>query len=483
MATTLPTEIEIPAPEAVRDQVLDDIRLLSISAGLPEPDVSEGSDHWVDASAMANATAILAAHVKRSELERDVLTATGAQLDEIRESLGIPELEPSSGSGLVTCAVSGSVTVPTGLEFVAPSGARGRVTAGATVTNGQTVPVVMVATGDATNLATGTKVRWASPPVNLLVEGTVASPGFTGGKDTEDDERKRERILNRLRFAPAAGNWSDLREKALEATIAISDAFVFPALGGPASVKVAVAAAPAANGSREVLSGPLDAIRAVYAAEFPDEVLIVVQSVDDLDTDVALLVVALDGHWLDDVPWPSLVSSAPVTVSASPAPTATVFTTNATVAPTAGKRIAWWDAAAQTFTTATIASVSGAGPWAITLSGSGFAGIAAGDYISPAPVEAAAYATAWKAAVGGLGPGENTTDGSRLPRARRRPDISEGGAPVALTLTQLAELQDAIVGISDISYAYRSVSTPTVPGATTDAPRILKSRRFGVYAS
>jgi len=242
MAQLEPGKIYIPAKAGeIRDDMLTDIRLELLRNGVTNPPVQPNTDWYVLATALENLAQLQYYNIRISDEDSSVLTAGEDRLKELRDAYGLPEVQPgpSSGKIKITLPVGASSTVVDGTQFVLPNGLRGKV-AGTypAVSNGSILDVVTIDRGSNTVLAGGQKVRFVNPPLNVAVEATVEAPGLVGGSDVEDQERLRTRILNRLRNVPAGGNWGDVREKTLNALAAVSDAFVYPALGGPGSYKV-----------------------------------------------------------------------------------------------------------------------------------------------------------------------------------------------------------------------------------------------------
>lgn len=487
--TTLPTNIELPTPEELRQDVLDDIVLVSLQTGREEPDVAEGSDDYVTATAVTNSAGLALAHVRRAEGDQDVLNATGDALDDIREREGLPEVPAGAGGGKLTIASSGTTSLPAGSEFLDPSGNRGQVPAAAVnLSNGDTVDAIMLTTGEVSNLETGTVVRWVSPPVNMFAEATVAAPGFTGGTDDETDARKRERILNKRRNPPGGGNWSQLRKDALDSTSSISDAVVYPALGGPSTTKI-VCVGPLASPSysRVVSQSVLDTVRAAVDAAVPDENKRVYQTATEETSDVLL------SFRLDDAQWSASTVAAtwPKRKADGSAVTVTSVTDSVTIrvdaetAPPAGAKIVWWSSAKMQFVESSVASHSGSsGAYDLVLDTPLEAesqAVVAGEWIGPAALSSVAYGTTWRTAMAALGPGENTVLGALLPRASRRPTVAQGGSTSDLDSTQITALQAAHTEIRAASYLSISRATPTVPVLVRTAPNVLVPRHFAIY--
>lgn len=504
--TTPRDQIYVPSGAAeIRDDIITDYRL----EGRQQPDVDPdeldrsvlpGSDIWILATALGNVALIQYSNLRIQDDNSDVLTSTGKALDDKRKGLGLPEVPASAASGkIVVTVTSGAPTLPDQTELVLPNGRRAVVDGlHAGLVDGDEVAVYTLDKGKDTNLEANRKVQLVSPPMGIATEATVsASAPLTGGLDAENDERKRSRILNRMQNVPAGGNWGHKIEVSLNSLATLQYAFVYPALGGPGSEKVVLMRAldpDAGVLTRELSTSAAAIVRQTIHAEFGSPFEIVVQSVVDETTNVAIKVTIPDSAsaggnglgWVDAAPWPSLNGDTYVAVTVSTSPTVITVGGLTATAPVDGQtHIAWWSPLDQKFYTALVISHGGAaGAWALTLDtglvDSSGAKPTVGDYISPVAASTKDYGVSWLAALNDLGPGENTADGNRLPRSLRHPFIEEQ-YPCALTAKQLTFLMSRHPEISDISWSYRSKSTPTVPAAVTTAPNVLLGNYFGIY--
>jgi len=486
----------------IRDDILTDLRLAAIARGVANPPIHPGTDWYLLASAVANIGLIQYSNISLAEKATSVLEAKGDDLDEIREAYGLPEVQPSPASGkLVVGIVAGAVTIPDGLQFVYPNGLRGKVSgAHIGVVDGGEVEVIAIDTGSATNLAGGESVTWASPPLNVKSQATVSiySP-LVGGLDSEKDERKRDRIMNRLQNVPQGGNPGYMIETSLNALASVQYAFVYSAIGGPSSQRVVVVRdfdSASNSWSRALTTGALDIVRQAIHAAMPDGMETVVSTVTEENADVALqvtipLATSAGGNgqgWLDAAPWPPLVVADGGRVPIGTVTTSSQYTVtaNTATAPVAGQtHVAWWNPTDKRFETRLVSTVGGASPnWVITLDApwvdSNGATAQVGDYVCPAAVNLAAYGATWLNAMRRMGPGEGTADANRLPRAARIPDAADSWF-ADLGFQQLNTLVNAHAEITNAAYSYSPTTSPTVPGTVATAPAILVPRRFAVY--
>lgn len=491
--------------EVIRDAILADIRLEALKVG-EEPAVGPGSDNWWFATAHAHAAMLQYSNI---ELSRDAITplnATGADLENWRQALGLAEVEPSPASGKIRVTIeSGTATIANDEQLLLPNGLRIKVTNGpyTSVVDGAEVDVIAIDTGEATNLGAGEPVRWVSAPTNVDDNAEVAgSEPLTGGFDKETDDRKRSRILNALANKPGGGNWGQARQIALDELQTVQDCFVYPAIGGPASVKIVPVRdfdEKHSEYTRELNSAALEVVRNAIHREFPDEVEVVIEAAADETTNVTLLVdipdSALSGGdgsgWLDQtgVLWPILEAgdSNRVTVTAVTATNQITVSAATTTTPIAGQtHIAWWSPVDLKFRTYLVTAVSGATTaWNCTLdrplvSDDGTP-VAIGDYISPAAVNSEAYGVSWLHTMRELGCGENTEDANRTPRSLRHPFVADE-RPYSLTFQTLKAFQDRHREITDIEWGYRQKSSPTVPATVADPPNVLVPNHFGIYS-
>lgn len=490
--------------EELVQRYLRDIRLAAIAESLPEPPTQVGTDNWLTGNGIAGLCLLAFANIQAAEADQNVLTALADALDLIRESFGLPEVTASPATGKLKVSILGTTTIVNGQRLLYPNGVVGQVI-GTFVNpaNGSEVDVAATVAGTKGNLKSGQKVRFISPPVNVSTEATVSqSFPLTGGTDQENDERKRARILNVLRNKPAGGNWGQLRQIALDALGSVVDCYIFPALGGPASVK----AVPVKDFdveendfSRSLSTAALSFVRGAIQAVLSAGIECVVQASVDQAVDVALKVSIPDSvqsggngqGWTDIAPWPVLevADAGRVTVSAPPAnPSIITVTANTVTNPIIGQtHISWWSSVDRKFRTAMVTYVdpaSVAGAWILTLDKPFVDDTGAwpqsGDFICPAAQNLEAYGKKWINIFRGFGTGENTADTNRLPRALRHPFVASED-PSSITSSVLTQLVSAYPEITDYSFAYRSATTPTVPGSTATGPNILVPRRFAVY--
>lgn len=490
------SKLYIPVAEELRDYILTDIRLEARKDGAEEPAVQPGTDLYRWATGHAQMMMLGFANIDINAQQITPVDADEVGLEDWRIALGLPIVQPSPSSGRVVVRVAqGTATFVDGAGLVLPNGLRLQVS-GTQANKGDLseIDVIAVDTGSATNAPPDTVVRFVAPPYNVQTEARVSLVApLSGGFDAETVARKRERILNALRYRPGGGNWAHLREIALNASAAVNGAWVYPALGGPASVKLVVAKGfDFANRSFARADAALaTAVASRVYAELPDSVETVIQTVDDIDADVSLRLklpvssaLGGSGGWVDAAPWPPLHGGQTrVTVVAVYGAGATIELDAATpTAPVAGQtEIAVWVSGERRFHRSIVDSVGGGvSAWVLGLRDPLPAAGAVGDYVSPAAESTDGYGETWMKLGEALGAGENTADPLRLPRALRHPYVRDEGSATlgAVVLSQFLAAHDEI---SDASYAYRSATEPPVPAGVDDPPGVLVPRHFGVY--
>lgn len=507
MATLEAGQLYIPdtAQEILDNHVQDfdlECRRLGITAA-----VQPGTENWLFFRAVANGSMLQYANIGTLRAALTPLTAEGVDLEAWRIELGLPVVEPSGAAGKLTVKVAAgqAITVPNGQRFTLPNGLRGHVFGTHLgVVDGSDVSVVMDDTGSATNAKADTKVRFSNAPFGLDTEARVsrASP-LTGGFDEESQPRKRERILNRLGTSAGGGNWGQHRETAFNALATVQDAFVYPALGGPASEKVVIVRSfdiERNDFHRQAADAAVTIVRDAIHKANSGSVTIVVDTVEEQSSDIALSVdipaSALSGGnglgWVDQEPWPiSSGHSTPVQVLSVTSSTAIrigAVDDAASVVVAGLTHIAWWAPGDMTFHIALVLSATqDFTEWDITvdipLVDADGNLVAVGDFICPPAVNMSGYRTTFLALMNALGAGENVTPGSAdLPRRLRHPDTTDG-VQMSVTSQFLGSFQRRHPEISAASFLYATPTSPSVPASVEDRPNILIPRHFALYPS
>lgn len=493
----------------VRDRVTIRSGLLrTLRAGLEargiEPNVSPGSDFYVEMDAVACQLEVTESNaiVKADELMPD--TATGDALARICTILGLTK-QPAAGSlGPVLLTSSATTAVATGAQLVDDAGLTYAVSTGGLYANGASIPIVAISTGKDTNHAAGDVLRWVSTPAFADEKVTVGPGGLVNGIDAEDDEVLRGRLFARLQNAPRSGNSQHAAELAEAASPSVQKAFIYPAIQGPGTGAVAVTAAPTAtNKSRDLASATLTGTVSPYVkGQYPEHAEIAITTVTNVDADVAFGLVLPEaptasppgpgGGWLDGTPWPSINASTTWRCTVTGVTSTSVFTVDAVSSPTATvSRIMWLSPYEWKLYSAVVIGVSGtSGAYVITLD-QPFVGIQSGCYIWPAAQNAQPYVDAVLAAFALMGPGEKTSNASALIRAFRHPRPAAGW-PATLGGHLTRAITSAQSEVQSAQFLHRTdgtttltdsggVVTPQVPAALTDPPKIYRPRHLGFY--
>lgn len=496
--------LNIPgSAEPIRTQFLNDIKLEAIQQGVEDPPIQPKSTWYVMGTAVANASLVTTQNIAIAERDGSVLWAVDDELDELRIGAGLPELPAVGSRGFVRLRVFGATSIQAGEQLVAKkNGKRYATVDPSSPSDGGEIELQAVDNGEDTDLRSGEVLEWANTPPNVGSQVFVSNTTpLTGGRDKEEDEDKRERILDRKRNPPLGGNWAHLVEAA-KTVAAVQGAYVYPALGGPASLKVVVTRdfVPEDDDYTRVPSdGILRAARAEVQGTMPDGNSTIVQAVAEEASSVALEITipsssSAGGNgtgWANSTPWPPLDGGdTEVTVTAIASTRQVTLSASTTTSPVAGQtRIAWWSPSDQAFAVRLVTGVSGsAGSWAVTLErplvddqGNE---VQLGDYISPAATNTLGYGTTFSVGFAKLGPGENTDDPNRIGdgRSLRHPSVDDVD-PATVGGSLYRRMQQAHPEITEIGPSAVTTATPSVPASVADAPFVLKLDNLGIYPS
>lgn len=506
----------VPTPTQIRDANLRVRRNGLLARGVPNPNVTKDSDHYVYATAISEnlSPAYQNLVIKADQLMPD--TAVGAELVRIMGFFGIFPATPEGASGNVTFSSSATSFVAVGTQLLDDSGQVAEVTIGGNYANGDPIPVKFTSTGKSTDHAAGDIFQWVGvPPAFAAPTVAVASPGITGGTDPPDDEANRALLFSHLQNPAGAGNWSQIIEWAKKASSSVYSAFVYPALDGPSTFGLCVLGTltyDATNGfTREVSETVRQTVANYVLAQYPEHVQITTQTPKDADvadynTDVSIGVLLPEaigaggpgGGWTDATPWPVLNGTATrCTVDVVTDSTHLTLTSDdAATTPSADglqdgvTQVAWFSpssfaasteqAPTPAIITATVIAHGGStGAITVTLD-TPFTGIQAGDFIFPNAENAEAYAQALLAGFQDMGPGQWSSDPTILQHAKRRPLVTRQ-QPSDMTGALLKRVEDSGDEVLDAAFLYRSLTEPPVPGDTLSSPNVLVPRRFGFY--
>jgi uncharacterized phage protein gp47/JayE len=155
-------------------------------------------------------------------------TADAENLDNWGRVYGVPRkgTEKASGS-VVFSGVDGSV-VNVGTQIQRADGVLYTTTASGTIATGSaTVAAIADDGGTSGNASASASLSLVEPASGINSTASVATGGFVGGADAEDDESYRARILARIQQPPHGGSRSDYEQWAL-AVSGVTRAWVYP---------------------------------------------------------------------------------------------------------------------------------------------------------------------------------------------------------------------------------------------------------------
>ena len=485
----------------LRDDMLRTLRNMLINRGVASPNVTPGGDYYGLAQAIGNEAAMAMANCQIMADQLMVDTAAGAQLDRVATIVGLTRRRAGSSLGFAINSASATTVIVTGAQLLDATGLRYQVTTGGTYFNADLVPVASLDTGSTTNLATGSLLRWQTPPPFCASTMSVSAPGLVNGSDAEDDETFRARIYSRFQNFPSSGNWAYFANLATQSYPSVQAGYVYPAIQGPATYHVAVTAAPTlTNKNRDVATATINGYVSPYIqGQSPEHAFSVITTVTNTPVDASFGLAlpaaptaspaGAGGGWLDGSPWPTSTTSL-VTVSAVTSTTS--FTVTSATLPTIGvSHIAWLSPINWQLYTALVTAVSGTtGAYVITID-TPFVGIAIGHAIFPQSQNQATYVSAILGAFALMGPGEKTTNASALIRGYRRPVPASSGQS-ALGPTALRAMTNSGTEVYDAQFYYRSdgtttvvgnagLLTPQVPASVSSPPLIFVPRNIGIY--
>jgi len=195
------------------DDVLQEI-LTDYQNQIPGCDISEGSDIYIKAVALASA--VWGLYSRQDYIKQQIFpdTSDSGNLQLHAGDYKINPLPPNAASGTVTFTGDESTAIPSGTKAVDENANEVITTADGVITGG-TANVATQATvpGVGGNLAAGTALTLEPPIDGLDSAATVADDGsgngFTGGTDVESDDALLAQVLDRMQNPPAGGNSPD----------------------------------------------------------------------------------------------------------------------------------------------------------------------------------------------------------------------------------------------------------------------------------
>lgn len=484
-----------------------------IQRGVPNPNVTQDSDHYVYARALA--LNLVPAYQNLAIMADQQMpdSATGEDLIRHLDIYGLDVPEAGGASGNIVFAASAASLVPTGKQLIDEIGQVYEVVTGGTYNDGDEIPIQGVTTGISTEHPEDTPLQWVGGVPGFADTVALVGPGgLTNGSDEGNDSSNRTLLLTHLRNPPGGGNWSQTIAWAKAASPAVYSAFVAPAINGPATVGLCLLGKLSYDSTdgflREVaesvraevhdyVSAQLDARAHVdlttQTPKFADSAVVSTDVSIGLSLPASTGAGGPGGGWVNAVPWPVLLGTATrVSVQTVTDSTHLTLTSNdAGTTPSAVNlvdgvtEIAWfspqaWADGDECIKRSTILSHGGStGALTVVLSDP-LAGIQVGDFVFPSCEHAEEYAQAFVAAMGNMGPGQWYANLALVPQATRQPRV-ERQEPSDLGGSQLKAITDAGDEVDDVAYLYRQNSTPGTPATTADSPLVLAPSALGFY--
>jgi uncharacterized phage protein gp47/JayE len=483
----------------IRDAGLRVVRNGLIAIGVPNPNVTPGSDYYVLFEAIGQqlevveANGAIKADAAMPDTAVDDPTTDSTDLSRITGFYGL-EKQPAAGSaGPGILKSSAATVIPTGAQLIDATGQAFEIVTGGVFADGATLDIHAVlatgqTTGRATNHAEGDVLRWVNRPPFCDEKVLVGPGGLVNGHDEDDNESLRARLFTFLQNPPRSGNTQHVAEMAYESSPAVKGAYVYPALQGAGTVHVAVTAEPTADSlERDVDTTTMSTTVVPYIqGQYPGHAYLVITTVTNVSADVAFGLSLPEaatasppgpgGGWVNGAAWPSVDGSTAFRVTVTGVTSTSVFTVDAATTPQVNvSRIAWWNSATQKLYTARVIAVSGStGAYVVTID-QPFVGITTGEYIWPECVNAQAYIDATLAAFAQMGPGEKSGNASVSARGFRHPRPTTS-APYALTTHLCRALTDAQGEVQAAQFLHRTDGTTTLTGpAGSVTPQTLSS--------
>ncbi len=488
--TILPQVIVAPNRDQIRDDYLRDFRFHEGE----NADTSEGTQPYLDGSALADALINVWAAVQKAGNNVVLTAAQGAACDTWLRVKGLPPRTPPVGaSGFVVASASiGGTTLFAGDELRTTDGVRYRVQVTATYADGALVPVGGFDTGPGTNRAPATVLTWSSPRPGCgptaVVWADNTGHGLTGGREQESDGEIIARVIEAGRNPPASGNDADYQETAKKTpAVAVQQAFTYPAILGPGTTALVFTMQPATAGaSRLPNNAQIEAVETWTKGQMPHDDGAFFCTLVASPVGVALRVSWAEGAdgWTDAAPWPPYSDSTGVDSIASVLGSDPINGYACTLArqdgdysgqqPLAGQTIALWDSTGQVFAKKRIATVTGSGPWVLTFDATNTASDAyvpvGGQWAMPWSPSLASVGPAVLGHFDTLGPGEQKASPPDAGQRQKRNPAPPRVWPSVLN-NRLTSAVQSVTAIDDAI-----VVAPVLPHATPVGTRGVLSR-------
>lgn len=414
---------------------------------------------------------------------------------------------------------SGSTTIgdPTAVVGTDPNGLRFQVLQTEALAADGTARLTLkgIDTGFETNLKVGTVLTWSqnvplgADPQAAVVD-TIGQPGvgFQGGFDVETDEEYANRIEERMRERPAAGNAPHFQAWSQQANGSVEQAFVYPIALNAGSVVIAITQ----RRNQTQTDGPLGKFPSIgtlvdvtnfltppASPVVPQRVFALVVSPQSQPSDLVVRISMNQGSgggWQDVVPWPNPAEASPA--SATPVTDVAVVTTQldfdvnnsdplpggaASLSGTDAPAIMIWNDSTSRFEQLAVDTITDNGVTKnITLTAAPSKTVIVGDRVSPFTDRLTVIAEALELFFDSLGPGEILPKNDpRFSRAARqpRPNVK---FPFRAGQGIISVLVDALGGVApDAELSVISRTDPDLPANVSDGPNKVTLGKVTIY--
>lgn len=377
---SLPIELDVPSREELREAHLRAQKRYN-----PEIDTARGTEPYIKAIVASDDKLVLLAHARKVGLSSLVSTAQGEAVSTWGRIEGVPRGEARGALGYVRIATAtGGTTIFDGDVLVVRNdqgGPRFRCRHTAHYPNGGHVPIAAIDTGRETNLRAGTVMEWSSPrpgcnPICIVTEQEDGK-GLVGGQSRPTLEQWKQSIIQKKQDPPGAANDAHVRMEAQRTPgVPVEAVFSYPGIRGP-GIKSLVFTVPPSQfgGSRIPTSDQINLVRSHVENHFGADDGLMVGVILETPVSVVGHVSFRSGgaNWADANPWPRYVSAAQkiVVSTQNTALSFSLGTANGVYtdvpAPTVGQTVCFFDRENIRFARKRIRTVSGTGPWAITV--------------------------------------------------------------------------------------------------------------------
>jgi uncharacterized phage protein gp47/JayE len=512
--------LKIKSMEQIRDDFLRTYRNELIRRGIPNPNVSYGTEIYIKATALAQQVYVAMNNtvIKGDSLMPD--TAQDGDLERFASLYGL-KLKPAAGSvGQIifhtTISPSISVLVSAGARLQDSAGLTYQVETTGPYKEGDKIDVIAIDTGFSTNLNVNSILRWVDLP-SFSTPTAEASIAFTGGTDDETIESLRGRVLEKLANPPGGGNWSQVAATAEGSTSSVQKAFIYPACNGPATAGVAITSAPTSEYKGRDFAGDTTVLNnfviPAVIGDYPEFVDFIITNCVNQTVDVSIglslpsaKTASIPGSgngWLDGNPFPKPIISAGTYVTGycdvTLVTSETIFRVNCDVSavpatPNTVVNICWLSKRDWILRIGQ-GTVSGSNPYTVTLLPSSIpfkdttgAGLNNGDYIFPAAINMETYVSALLDQFGNLGPGQKidpSVVSGIFPRAFRRPLVEDTWhSDIGPSITKF--LQNTGDEVLDVQYLYvqdvgNGPGKCPYPTSVQNGPFILVPNKLAFY--